>query len=93
MRSERISKTTYLLVFDRGDEVVQTLTRFAADTEVGHFQAIGALERATLAYWNAETKQYEDLPVNEQVEVVSLLGDATRDEKGEPRIHAHGAVP
>ena len=92
MKAKRISETAYLLVFDRGDEVVQALSEFAADKEFAHFQAIGAFERATLAYWNAKTKEYEDLAVNEQVEVVSLLGDATRDEKGLPRIHAHASL-
>src|SRR5687767_7076057 len=96
LKSKQINENpaAYLLVFSSGDEVVSTLTAFARDSKIlaAHFYALGALERATLAYWNRETKAYEDIPVDEQVEVVSLIGDVTAGVKGEPRIHAHASL-
>ena len=56
---------------------------------MGHFQAIGAVEKAIVAYWNWDSKLYEEIPVDEQVEVISLLGNLTRDESGGPKVHAH----
>jgi len=75
-----------LLVFDPGDEILTTLQQFITDQRVpsAWFQAIGAFETSVIAYWNRETKQYEDIAVDEQVEVLSLSGNATRT-----KIHAH----
>jgi predicted DNA-binding protein with PD1-like motif len=36
-----------------------------------------------------EKKDYDKIPVREQVEVLSLVGDITLTEKGEPKVHAH----
>ena len=38
------------------------------------------------------TKRYQDIPVNEQVEVLMLAGDIAWKEDGEPVIHAHVVV-
>jgi hypothetical protein len=35
------------------------------------------------------TKDYEDIPVSEQMEGLSLNGDSTLDESGKPRLHLH----
>jgi len=75
-----------LLVFDIGDEVLTTLQHFITEQRIpsAWFQAIGAFETSVIAYWNRETKKYEDIAVDEQVEVLSLSGNATRT-----KIHAH----
>jgi uncharacterized protein len=57
-----------------------------------HFTAIGGFQEATLGYFDLEKKDYNKLPVREQVEVLSLVGDITLTEKGEPKIHAHVVV-
>ncbi|HEY4641194.1 MAG TPA: PPC domain-containing DNA-binding protein [Thermoanaerobaculia bacterium] len=75
-----------VLVFDKGDEVLETLQRYVADEGIASawFQAIGAFERSVIAYWNRDTKQYEDIPVGEQVEVLALSGNVTPK-----KTHAH----
>jgi predicted DNA-binding protein with PD1-like motif len=94
MKSKLLRDQTHLLVFDRGDEVMETLTRFARENALAacSFQAIGALQSVTFAYWNPQTKQYENLQLAEQVEVVSLSGNIAAGEQGEPKVHAHIAV-
>ena len=84
---------TWVLVFDRGDPVVTTLTAFARQHAVGaaHFTAIGAFSRAKLGYFRRETKDYKEIPLDEQVEILSLIGDVALD-KGEPKVHAHAAL-
>jgi hypothetical protein len=39
------------------------------------FSGIGAFSRATVSYFDWERKEYRGNPVNEQVEVASLIGD------------------
>jgi uncharacterized protein len=84
---------TIALVFDRGDEVVGTLEKFAAGQGLtaARFTAIGAFERVTLGYFDWESKQYERIPVDEQVEVLSLVGDLALD-GDKPKLHAHAVL-
>jgi predicted DNA-binding protein with PD1-like motif len=80
----------YALVLDKGDEVVQEITGFARDNalDAASFTAIGAFSEATLGYFDVDKKEYEQIPVHEQVEVLSLVGDIALNE-GEPELHAH----
>ena len=57
-----------------------------------HFTAIGAFRSVTLGYFNWETKEYEPIPIREQVEVLSLIGDVAIDAEGQPVVHAHVVV-
>jgi len=81
---------TFALVFERGDEVVSTLQRFAAEQGLtaSRFTAIGAFETAALGYFDWEKKDYERIAVEEQVEVLTLAGDVALDGT-EPKVHAH----
>lgn len=84
----------YALVFDTGDEVVWGLTEFAATNHLGgsHFTAIGAFQDVTLGYFDWEKKEFKKIPVREQVEVLSLVGDVALDERGRPKVHVHVVV-
>ena len=92
MKSRKLNSAT-VLVFDTGDEVVSTLTKFAKEQRIaaGHFTAIGAFSDAGIGYFDLQKKEYLKNQVNEQVEVVSLIGDIALD-KGEPKVHAHVVV-
>ena len=46
----------------------------------------------TLGYFDWDAKDYKHIPLREQVEVLSLIGDVALDEKGEPKVHAHVVV-
>lgn len=90
---EQGGERTFALIFDAGDEVMAGLADFAWSNKLSasHFTAIGAFSGATLGYFDWESKDYEKIPVDEQVEVLSLIGDiALKD--GEPKIHAHAVV-
>lgn len=84
---------TFILVFDRDDEVIGELTGFARTQRLSasHFTAIGAFRELTLGYFDPDRRDYEKIEIGEQVEVLSLVGDiALKD--GEPKIHAHVVV-
>ncbi|HEX3721674.1 MAG TPA: PPC domain-containing DNA-binding protein [Nitrolancea sp.] len=84
------TSAAYVVIFDTGDEFLAGLTAFAREQhlDASHFTAIGGFSRATLGYFDVETKEYRPIPLQEQVEVLSLSGDITLD-RGEPKVHAH----
>jgi len=81
---------TYAVVLDTGDEVIAELGKFVREQEVeaASLTAIGAFSRAVIGYFEWETKQYKKIPVDEQVEVLSLLGDVAVGDQG-PTLHLH----
>ena len=84
---------TFVLVFDTGDEVVSGLLDFAKEHKLAaSMTAIGAFERATLGFFESERKDYKKIHINEQVEVMSLIGNIALDESGQPKVHAHVVV-
>jgi predicted DNA-binding protein with PD1-like motif len=84
---------TWALVFDKGDEAIEALKQFAREKKLGasQFTAIGAFSELTLGFFVLEKKEYNRIPIREQVEVLSLIGDISEGEKG-PKIHAHVVV-
>lgn len=96
MRYKQIAEhpKTFAVIMDSGDEVVETLKKFASAQELAgsSFKAIGAFSHAKLGWFNWETKAYETaIELSEQVELLSLIGDiALKD--GKPQVHAHVVV-
>jgi predicted DNA-binding protein with PD1-like motif len=84
---------TYAVVLDTGDEVIGELGKFVREQEVeaASLTAIGAFRRAVLGYFQWETKEYRKIPVDEQVEVLSLLGDVAVGDQG-PTLHLHAVL-
>jgi len=83
--------TLWIAVLDPGDEAKEVLTDFARAMKIesASFVAVGAFERATVGYFEWDKKAYKPIPIEQQVEVLSFIGDIVRDEKGEPSLHAH----
>jgi uncharacterized protein len=87
---DRDGLRTFVLVLSTGDEAVNALTTFAVEQQLraSHFTAIGAFSRAVVAYFEWDRKQYRHITIDQQVEVLSLVGDVTID-AGQPKLHAH----
>ena len=87
------AERTYVMVFDRGDEVIATLRTFARDEGLAasHFTAIGAFSDLTLGYFDRDRRDYVKIPIREQVEVLTLAGDIVIGDDG-PSVHAHVVV-
>jgi predicted DNA-binding protein with PD1-like motif len=90
---ERDGLRTFVLVLATGDEPIKTLTSFAVEQRLGgsHFTAIGAFSRAVVAYFDWSAKQYNPMAIEEQTEVLSLVGDITL-ENAKPKVHAHAVL-
>lgn len=85
---------TYAVILETGDEVIACLKSFAEQQSLtaASFKAIGALSKATLAFYDWDKKEYLPIEVGEQVEVASLTGDIAVNPDGKPAIHVHAVL-
>lgn len=83
----------FLIVLSPGDEVIASLERFVDEHNVqsASVNAIGALSRARLGFFDLSSRSYREISVDEQVEALSILGNAARFE-GRPRLHLHAVL-
>jgi uncharacterized protein len=95
MRSRLInrvaSQRTFVIILDTGDEVMASLGRFVEQEKLdaAQFTAIGAFRSARLGYFDWEKKDYRQIPVDEQVEVASFIGDVAAGPDEKPSLHIH----
>ncbi|HEX5454921.1 MAG TPA: PPC domain-containing DNA-binding protein [Stellaceae bacterium] len=90
---DRGPPATHAAVLATGDEAMAVLGRFVREQkiEAASLSAIGAFERAVVGYFDWATKQYKRIPVDEQVEALSLLGSVAVSE-GQPTLHIHAVL-
>lgn len=83
----------YAVIFRPGDEPYAGLTEFAEKQRIhaAHFTAIGGFSDARLAWFDLEKKMFRVIPIDSQVEVVSLTGDIALLD-GKPQVHMHCVV-
>src|SRR5262245_60103584 len=97
MKSKQLHETdgqrTFALVFETGDEVMGGIRDFAKRNGLNASQltAIGAFSDVVLGSFDWGQKRYRRIPVTEQVEVLSLIGNIVLKE-GQPEVHAHVVV-
>jgi predicted DNA-binding protein with PD1-like motif len=78
----------YVVIFYQGDEAFSGLLEFA---EKYHVTAIGALNGATLGWFDPQRKMYKKIPINGQHEVIGMSGDIALYQ-GKPVVHTHMLV-
>jgi predicted DNA-binding protein with PD1-like motif len=81
-----------------GDDLLAAVGRLAEEhgVTVGEFRAIGALQRGALSFYDQappdpRQRTYVSLPLNEPLEIVSLLGTVSRRD-GATAVHAHACL-
>ena len=81
----------WFVVLERDERVKEQLLALVKQESIENasFVALGAFEKATIAYFDWEKKKYRPIPVDVQVEVITLVGDVAPDDKGKPSLHAH----
>jgi predicted DNA-binding protein with PD1-like motif len=90
----------FVLVLEAGEEVVESITHFAAELKVrgASLTGIGALSRARLGWFNPATKEFRENRVDEQAEVLAITGNIAEgvsadDHEGESaggvKLHIH----
>lgn len=90
----RASSRTYRVNMVKGDEVISGLLEFAEKNHIknGHFTGLGAIDKATLRWSDPVNKVSKTTEINEEAEVVSLVGSIATDKDGKPSVHAHTVV-
>src|SRR5271169_1890087 len=80
----------YAVIFYEGDEAFSGLLEFAEKYHVtsAHFTAIGAVNGATLGWFDPQRKMYKKIPIVGQHEVVGMSGDIALY-RGKPVVHTH----
>jgi predicted DNA-binding protein with PD1-like motif len=83
----------YAVIFYQGDEAFSGLLEFAEKYHVtgAHFTAIGALNKATLGWFDPQRKMYRKIPISGQHEVIAMSGDIALYQ-GNPVVHTHMVV-
>lgn len=95
MHSKLVSKPgetrVWIAVLEEGEEAKVSLLSLAKTEAIANasFVALGAFEKAVIAYFDWQEKKYQNIPVDEQVEVITLVGDIVPDDQGKPSLHAH----
>lgn len=81
---------TYALILQYGDEVMASLKQFAQDNKLYgcRFTAIGAFSQTEVGFFDFATRDYVPIRFEEQMEVLSMVGDITLYED-KPQVHAH----
>lgn len=84
---------TFALVFDEGDDVTTVLLEFARRQRLraSRIMGLGTFSRVTLGYFEPANKEYKRIAVEQQVEVVSLVGNISMYQ-GQPRVHMHVTI-
>lgn len=84
---------TFAFVFDKDEDVKAPLLEFANRNALSASQvtAIGAFSEVTLGYFDRSTKNYKEIHIPEQVEVLSFVGNIS-SKQGNSKLHAHVVV-
>ena len=92
--NEASGQRTFVVVLDPGEEALAALTAFAVDQKAGSasLTAIGAFERATVGWFDPRAKTYRKIPIDEQCEVLSAIGDIALGDDGKPSLHVHAVL-
>ena len=82
-----------IVIFGAGDEILGGLMQFAEENHISaaRITGIGSIHNGTLAWLNPDTKKFRMIHIDQQAEVLSLLGDIAMYQ-GKPVVHVHMVV-
>ncbi|OPL16265.1 MAG: DNA-binding protein [delta proteobacterium MLS_D] len=84
------SKTRYMGRLSRGSDILEAVNELCRreGIRLGRVEAIGAVEKARLGYYDQQAREYRYNQLDRPLEITSLSGNISlRD--GEPFVHAH----
>jgi uncharacterized protein len=81
---------TYIGKLAHNNDLLQELTDFCTvnDITLGRIEAVGAVKKARLAYYDQDKQAYRYFTINRHMEITSLTGNVSLKE-GKPIVHAH----
>ena len=86
-------KKYYVMRVDKGEEIVQTLKQFCEvqGIRLGKVTGIGAVNKATIGFFDTDTKQYHSIELKGDHEITSLMGNISTM-NGEVYLHLHANI-
>lgn len=90
MKSKSLGNGKYILVLDKGDEVMESIISFAKKENIksAAFNGIGATKPTAIGYFDLDKKEYEFAEIKEGVELLNIHGNITKKDD-EYIVHAH----
>jgi predicted DNA-binding protein with PD1-like motif len=89
------SARTYRVNMTKGDEIMSGLTEFAEKYHIrnAHFTGLGAINKGLFGWTDMESgRGQKKIELNQEAEIVSLMGAISVDNQGRSNVHAHGTV-
>ncbi|MBU0993477.1 MAG: DNA-binding protein [Proteobacteria bacterium] len=81
---------TYMGKISYGSDFLEEVNAFCLSKNIrlGRIDAIGAVKRATIGFYDHESREYKFLEYEKPLEILSLIGNISiKDNK--PMVHAH----
>src|ERR1700739_985444 len=97
MRSKSINdgvERTFVLILDQGEEAFKSTPDFAEREKIpgASVSAIRAFSKAKVGWFDLATRKYKPIEVNEQCEVLNLIGDVAQGDDGSGSLHLHAGL-
>jgi predicted DNA-binding protein with PD1-like motif len=82
-----------VVVVDKGEDAVAAVNEVAErrGLRAAQVTAVGGFHSAEVGYFDREQRDYRRIPVPDQVEVLSLVGDIAENQ-GRPALHVHAVL-
>ena len=73
-----------------GCDLLEELTNISTerDVKLGRIEAIGAVQKARIGFYNQETRIYQFIALDHPLEITNLIGNISLKD-GNPFVHAH----
>jgi predicted DNA-binding protein with PD1-like motif len=89
--AQEADQRIFVLILDQGEEASAAITRFAEQEHLhgASMTALGAFERAKVGWFDPKAQEYRPTSVDQQCEVLSVVGDIATGDDGNPSLHIH----
>jgi uncharacterized protein len=94
LMDETDGRRTFVVTLEMEEEVVSSITELARELSLGSstMTGIGAFQSVRLGFFDYERSHFRENVIDEQVELLSLVGNIADSEEGKPHLHAHVVV-
>ncbi|MFW5958032.1 MAG: PPC domain-containing DNA-binding protein [Desulfosalsimonas sp.] len=84
------SKKLYIGRLKHGADLLEEITEACKkeNIKLGRVEALGAVKKARLGYYDQEAREYGFFTIDHPVEITALIGNVSLKD-GEPMVHAH----
>jgi uncharacterized protein len=88
------AERVFVLILDQGEDAFKAVAEFADKEGISgaSVTAIGAFERAKVGWFDLAAKSYRPIAIDEQSEVLSLIGDVAVGDDGKASLHLHAVL-